>query len=35
MSTAAMRNATLRSSNGLTSDIDESRVIIGYSLALW
>ena len=30
-----LRNASLRSSNGLTSDIDESRVIIGYSLALW
>jgi hypothetical protein len=30
-----LRNATLRSSNGLTSDIDESRIIIGYSLALW
>ncbi|MGH8368953.1 MAG: OprD family porin, partial [Pseudomonas sp.] len=30
-----LRNATLRSSNGLTSDIDESRVIIGYTVALW
>ncbi|MFL1526569.1 OprD family porin [Pseudomonas sp. O230] len=30
-----LRNATLRSSNGLTSDIDENRIIIGYSLALW
>lgn len=30
-----LRNATLRSSNGLTSDIDESRIIVGYSLALW
>ncbi|MBI6605666.1 MULTISPECIES: OprD family porin [Pseudomonas] len=30
-----LRNATLRSSNGLTSDIDENRVIIGYTLALW
>lgn len=30
-----LRNATLRSSNGLISDIDENRIIIGYSLALW
>ncbi|MDE1165634.1 MAG: OprD family porin [Pseudomonas sp.] len=30
-----LRNATFRSSNGLTSDIDETRVIIGYTLALW
>ena len=30
-----LRNATLRSSNGLTSDIDENRIIVGYSLALW
>ena len=30
-----LRNATLRSTNGLTSDIDESRVIIGYTVALW
>jgi hypothetical protein len=30
-----LRNATLRSSNGLTSDIDESRIIVGYSVALW
>ncbi|WP_449432176.1 OprD family porin [Pseudomonas putida] len=30
-----LRNATFRSSNGLTSDIDENRIIIGYSLSLW
>lgn len=30
-----LRNATFRSSNGLTTDIDETRLIIGYTLALW
>ncbi|QBF27316.1 OprD family porin [Pseudomonas tructae] len=30
-----LRNATFRSSNGLTSDIDENRLIVGYTLALW
>ena len=30
-----LRNATFRSSGGLTSDIDENRVIVGYTLALW
>lgn len=29
-----LRNASLRSSNGLTSDIDENRIIIGYTLPL-
>ncbi|MBA4243869.1 MAG: outer membrane porin, OprD family [Pseudomonas sp.] len=30
-----LRNATFRSSGGLTTDVDENRVIIGYPLALW
>ncbi|MCO7506836.1 MULTISPECIES: OprD family porin [unclassified Pseudomonas] len=30
-----LRNATFRSSGGLTSDIDENRLIVGYTLALW
>jgi len=30
-----LRNATFRSGAGLTSDIDENRLILGYSLALW
>lgn len=30
-----LRNSSFRSSSGLTNDFDESRVIIGYSLALW
>lgn len=29
------RNLTFRSSNGLTTDIDENRLILGYTLALW
>ncbi|MNE28699.1 Porin-like protein NicP precursor [compost metagenome] len=29
-----LRNATFRSSAGLTSDIDENRIIIGYTLPL-
>ncbi len=29
------KNATLRSSNGLTTDVDENRLIIGYQIALW
>lgn len=29
------RNVTFRSSNGLTTDIDENRLILGYTLALW
>ncbi|SDN81766.1 OprD family porin [Pseudomonas jinjuensis] len=30
-----MRNITFRSSDGLTRDVDENRVIIGYKLAFW
>ena len=30
-----LRNATFRSSGGLTNDIDENRLIVGYTLALW
>ncbi len=30
-----LRNATFRSSGGLTSDIDENRVIVGYTLPLF
>lgn len=29
------RNVTFRSGNGLTTDLDENRLIIGYTLALW
>ncbi|MND86813.1 Porin-like protein NicP precursor [compost metagenome] len=29
------RNVTFRSGNGLNTDIDENRLIIGYTLALW
>lgn len=29
------RNVTFRSGNGLTSKLDENRLIIGYTLALW
>ncbi|WP_330115329.1 OprD family porin [Pseudomonas sp. JS3066] len=29
------RNVTFRSGNGLTTDIDENRLILGYTLALW
>lgn len=29
------RNVTFRSGNGLTNDIDENRLIIGYTLPLW
>ncbi|MQT35585.1 outer membrane porin, OprD family [Pseudomonas helleri] len=29
------RNVTFRSSNGLTNDLDENRIILGYTLALW
>ncbi|UVM23936.1 OprD family porin [Pseudomonas wadenswilerensis] len=30
-----LRNATFRSSSGMTTDIDENRLIVGYTLALW
>jgi len=30
-----LRNATFRSSGGLTTDIDENRLILGYTVALW
>lgn len=30
-----MRNVTFRSGNGLKTDIDENRLILGYTLALW
>ncbi|MNR50751.1 Porin-like protein NicP precursor [compost metagenome] len=30
-----LRNATFRSSSGLTTDIDENRLIVSYTLALW
>ncbi|MFC5695367.1 OprD family porin [Pseudomonas sp. GCM10022186] len=30
-----LRNVTFRSGDGLTQDIDENRVILGYTLALW
>lgn len=29
------RNVTFRSGNGLTTDLDENRLILGYTLALW
>jgi hypothetical protein len=29
------RNVTFRSGDGLTTDADENRLIIGYTLALW
>lgn len=29
------RNVTFRSGNGLNTDIDENRLIVGYTLALW
>ncbi|MHC6226863.1 OprD family porin [Pseudomonas sp. X10] len=29
------RNVSFRSGNGLTTDLDENRLIIGYTLALW
>ncbi|WP_295476806.1 OprD family porin [uncultured Pseudomonas sp.] len=29
------RNLTFRSGNGLTTDLDENRLILGYTLALW
>lgn len=29
------RNVSFRSGNGLTTDIDENRLILGYTLALW
>ena len=29
------RNLSFRSGNGLTTDIDENRLIVGYTLALW
>ncbi|TDF80715.1 OprD family porin [Pseudomonas sp. H9] len=29
------RNVTFRSGNGLTTDVDENRLILGYTLALW
>jgi hypothetical protein len=29
------RNVTYRSTNGMTTDIDENRFIVGYTLALW
>ena len=29
------RNVTFRSGNGLTNSLDENRLIIGYTLALW
>lgn len=30
-----LRNATLRSGGGLTTDIDETRLIVGYNLSLF
>ncbi len=30
-----VRNVTFRSGDGLTQDIDENRIILGYTLALW
>ncbi|MDH4554290.1 OprD family porin [Pseudomonas sp. BN417] len=30
-----LRNVTFRSGDGLTQDIDENRIILGYTLALW
>ena len=30
-----LRNVSFRSTSGLTSDIDENRIILGYTLALW
>ncbi|MGO3031637.1 OprD family porin [Pseudomonas helleri] len=30
-----LRNATLRSGSGLTTDINETRLIVGYNLSLW
>ncbi|BAN47369.1 OprD family porin [Metapseudomonas resinovorans] len=30
-----LRNVTFRSGNGLPQDIDENRIVLGYSLALW
>lgn len=30
-----LRNGSLRSGSGLTTDIDENRVILGYTLSLW
>lgn len=30
-----LRNVTFRSSAGLTTDVDETRIIVGYSLPLW
>jgi hypothetical protein len=30
-----LRNVTFRSGNGLTNDIDENRLIVGYTLPLW
>jgi hypothetical protein len=29
------RNVTFRSGNGLTNAVDENRLIVGYTLALW
>jgi hypothetical protein len=29
------RNVTFRSGNGLTNAVDENRLIIGYTVALW
>ena len=29
------RNLSFRSGNGLTTDIDENHLILGYTLALW
>jgi hypothetical protein len=29
------RNVTFRSGNGLTTDLDENRLIVGYTLTLW
>ncbi|MND28490.1 Porin-like protein NicP precursor [compost metagenome] len=30
-----LRNVTFRSGDGLTQDVDENRIILGYTLALW
>ncbi|MNT70509.1 Porin-like protein NicP precursor [compost metagenome] len=30
-----LRNIGFRSSGGLTRDVDENRVIVGYKLAIW